>query len=132
MPLPSTFSLYLKQPSLLNSSCHNTSSYPHQYYPDTWPSVHLSFLRQPPSPLHSTIKYLLYFSYPTSSHTPHHMPSKPHILNVPTNLGDCWDCLHISYSPSVFFLYKHKVNFCLIFIHSECHLPVFFSLRPCI
>ena len=32
----------------------------------------------------------------------------------------------------VFFFHQHKVNFCLIFSQSKCHLPLFHYLKPCI
>ena len=57
----------------LFASCFYISSYSPQSYSDTLPYVHLVSLILPPSPLHSMNMYLLYF-FPSSSHTPQHMP----------------------------------------------------------
>ena len=40
------------------------------------------------------------------------------------------DCLHILNKQTVFLLYQHKVNFCLISTNSQYHLPIFLSLIP--
>ena len=42
------------------------------------------------------------------------------------------DCLHILHKLLVFFLHQHKVNLCLIFSNSECHLPLHPSPKRCI
>ena len=39
---------------------------------------------------------------------------------------------HLVQMVGVLFFYQHTVNFSLIFSNSECHLPLFLSLIPCI
>ena len=59
-----------------------TCSFSHQDYYYTLPCMYISFLILSLSSFHSITMYLLCLSYPSFSHTPHHMPIKPHPLSI--------------------------------------------------